>query len=81
MTEEQKATHENRRVPFDLASCLSMMEEMMGQEGRGCGEMMSRMMGQGGFAAPGVMSQMMASCRGVQDETEETTSTDTTQEA
>jgi len=79
MTAEQKATHENQRVPFDLASCLVMMEEMMGQEGCDCSEMMSQMMGQGGYAE--MMSQMMASCCGVQGETEETTSTDTTQEA
>lgn len=79
MTEEQKATHENQRVPFDLASCLAMMEEMMGQEGCDCSEMMSQMMGQGGYAE--MMSQMIASCCGVQGETEETTSTDTTQEA
>ena len=79
MTEEQKATHENRRVPFDLVSCLAMMEEMMGQEGCDWSEMMSQMMGQGGYA--GMMSQMMAFCCGVQGETEETASTDTTQEA
>ena len=76
MTEEQKATHENRRVPFDLASCIEMMEEMMGQEGCDCSEMMSQIMGQGGYAE--MMAQMMASCCGVQGETEETTSTDTT---
>jgi hypothetical protein len=56
-----------------------MMEEMMGQEGCDCSEMMSQMMGQGGYAE--MMSQTMASCCGVQGETEETTSTDTTQEA
>ena len=79
MTAEQKATYGNQRVPFDLASCLVTMEEMMGQEGCDCSEMMSQMMGQGGYAE--MMSQMMASCCGVQGETEETTSTDTTQEA
>ena len=51
----------------------------MGQEGCDCSEKMSQMMGQGGYAE--MMSQTMASCCGVQGETEETTSTDTTQEA
>ncbi len=79
MTEEQKATHENQRVPFDLGSCLAMMEEMMGQEGCDCSEMTPQpmrlgwMMGQGGYAE--MMSQMMTSCCGVQGETEETTTT------
>jgi hypothetical protein len=83
MSDEQKETQENRGVPFDLSSCMAMMEEMMGQQEGGCdcAEMMSQMMGQGDRAAPSVMSQMMASCCGVQGETEETTSTDTTQEA
>ena len=81
MAEEQKGTHEDQRIPFDLSSCLTMMEEMMGQQGCDWSEMMSQMMGQGGYAAPGVMSQMMASCCGVQGATEETTSTETTQEA
>jgi hypothetical protein len=80
MTEEQEATRENQRVPFGLASCLAMMKEMT-QEGFDCSEMMSHIMGQGGYAPPGVMSQMMASCCGVQCETEETPSTDSTQEA
>ena len=53
----------------------------MDQEGCDWGEMMSQMVGQRGCAAPGVMSQMMASCCGVQGETGETSSTDTTQEA
>ena len=60
MTEEQKATSENKRVPFDLASCMAMLEEMMGQQGCDGVEMMSRMMGQGDCAK--MMSQMMASC-------------------
>ena len=81
MSDEHKETQENQGVPFDLASCLAMTEEMMGEEGCDCSEMMSQMMGQGGYAMPGVMSQMMAPCCGVQRETGETTSTDTTQEA
>jgi hypothetical protein len=81
MTDKQKATQENQRVPFDLSPCMAMMEQMMGQqeEGCACAEMMCQMMGQGGYAE--LMSQMRASCCGVQCETEETPSTDSTQEA
>lgn len=80
MTEEQEATHENRTVLFDMASCIAMMEEMTGQVERGCdcAELISQMMGQGGSAE--LMSQMMASCCGVQGEAEEAT-TKATQEA
>ena len=60
MTNRQKAT------PFDLTSCMAMMEEMMGGQGRGCAEM---------------MSQMMAMCGGVQGETEEKTTAETAQKA
>ena len=61
MTDQQKAT------PFDLTSCMAMMEEMMGGQGRGCdcAEMMSQMTGQQGGCAE-MMSQMMAMCGGVQ---------------
>ena len=81
MTDKQKATQENQKVPFDPSSCVAMMEEMMGHQEGGCdcAEMMSQMMGQGGCTE--MMSQVMASCCGVQGETEETTSTETTQEA
>jgi hypothetical protein len=80
MSDEQKETQENRGVPFDLSSCMAMMQEMMGQQEGDCdcAETMSQVLGQGDCAAPSVMSQMMASCCGVQGETEETTSTDTT---
>ncbi len=73
MSEEQKETQENRGVPFDLASCMAMMEEMMsqGEGGCDCSELMSQMMGQGNFAE--MASQMMASCCGVQGEAEEAT--------
>jgi hypothetical protein len=79
MSNEQKETRENRAVPFDLAACVAMMEEMIGQEGCARNKMMFHMMGQGGY--PEMMSQAMASCCGLQDETEEKTSADTTQEA
>jgi hypothetical protein len=78
MTDQQKATQENQRDPFDLGSCMAMMEEMMGQQEGDCdcAEMMSQMMGQGDRAA--MMSQMMASCCGAQEEPEdESTATDT----
>ena len=78
MSDKQKATQENQRVPFDLSSCMAMMEEMMGKQEGGCGctEVMSQMMGQGDCAS--MMSQMMASCCGAQEETEdESTATDT----
>ncbi len=79
MTEEQKATQENRRVSFDLGSCMAMMKEMMGQQGCDCAEMMSQMMGEGGFAE--MTSQMMASCCGVQAEPEEKSSAEATRKA
>jgi hypothetical protein len=62
MTDQQKAT------PFDLTSCMAMMEEMMGGQGRGCG-------------CAEMMSQMMAMCGGVQGKTEEKTAAETAQQA
>ena len=81
MSDEQQKTQENQGVPFDLTSCMAMIEEMMGQQGDGCGctEIKSRMAGQGGCAE--MMSQMMASCCGAQEETEEATTTETAPEA
>lgn len=78
MSDEQKETQENRGVPFDLSSCMAMMEEMMGQQEGDCDctEIMSQVMGQGDCAA--MMSQMTASCCGAQEETgNESTATDT----
>jgi hypothetical protein len=69
MTEEQKTTRENRRVPFDMASCMAMLEKMMGQYEGVCD--CAGIMGQGDYAK--MMSQMMASCCGVQGEAEEAT--------
>ena len=66
MTDEQKATQENQRTPFDVTSCMAMMEKMMGQQGCDCTEM---------------MSQMMAMCCRVQGEPEETTATEATRKA
>ncbi len=62
MTDPQKAT------PFDLTSCMAMMEEMMGGQGRGCD-------------CAEMMSQMMTFCGGVQDETEEERPTEATETA
>ena len=47
MSDEQKETQENRGVPFDLSSCMAMMEEMMGQQEGDCDctEIMSQVMG------------------------------------
>jgi hypothetical protein len=76
MTDQQKAT------PFDLTSCMAMMEEMMGGQGRSCdcAEIMSQMTGQQGGCAE-TMSQMMAMCGGVQGETGEKSTAETTQKA
>jgi hypothetical protein len=77
MTEERKATRENQRVPFDMASCTAMLEEMMGQYEGVCD--CAGIMGQGSYAE--MMSQMMASCCGVQGEAEEEADAEATQKA
>lgn len=77
MTQKQKAARGNQRVPFDMASCTAMLEEMMDQYGAVCD--CAGMVGQGGYAE--TVFQMMASCCGVQGETQETTPTQPNQEA
>lgn len=83
MKSNQKATGESR-VPFDLASFMAMMEEMMGNMecGCDCGEMMSQMARQaesGGCFD--IMSQMMAVCCGAEGETEGPTPTEATRQS
>jgi len=75
-----------QRIPFDVASCVAMMEKMMAQMGAECDctEMMSRMTSQAG---PGccdwseMMSQMTATCCGAQTETEGEPTTEATEQA
>lgn len=57
MTDKQKATQE-KPVPFDVTSCMAMMEKMMAQFGEGCD-------------CTGIMAQMMGTCCGTQSETKE----------
>jgi hypothetical protein len=67
MIDQQKTTQE-KGTPFDLTSCMAMMQKMMGGQ-------------EGGCDCAEMMSQMMATCCGVQDETEERTATEATQKA
>lgn len=56
MTDKQKATREEPRVPFEGLPFAAMMKNMMGQPGGGCNcaEMMAQMMAMcGGAQAPG----------------------------
>jgi hypothetical protein len=73
MTEEQKATQEQARSPFEGMPCAEMMFQMMGGEGKSCcAGMMDRMMSQQGQSGCGeMMSQMMAMFAGMKGETEE----------
>ena len=58
MTDKQKTTQEEPRIPFESMPFTEMMQKMMGWQWQGCD-------------CAKMMSQMMAMCSGAQDETEE----------
>jgi hypothetical protein len=65
-----------RETPFDMASCMAMIEKMMAQQGAGCdcAEMMFQVRsqaGQGCCDCAGMMSQMMTMWGKTQSETDE----------
>ena len=60
MTDKQKTTREEPRLPFESMSFAAMMRKMMGRQGPGWN-----------CATPNVMSQMMAMCCRTQEETDE----------
>ena len=70
MTDKQKTTQEERRVPFEGMPFAAMMQKMMGRQWPGWN-----------CATQGVMSRMMAMCWGAQDETKEEAATNTSQKA
>ena len=68
MTDKQKTTQEEPRVPFESMPFAAMMQKMMGWQGQDCD-------------CAKMMSQMMAMCSGAQDETEEETAPEESQKA
>ena len=68
MTDKQKTTQEEPRVPFESMPFAAMMQKMMGGQWQGCD-------------CAKMMSQMMAMCSGAQDETEEETAPEESQKA
>jgi hypothetical protein len=70
MTDKQKTTPEESRVPFESMPFAAMMKKMMGWQGQGWN-----------CATQSVMSQMMARCCGAQDETKEEAATEVNQKA
>jgi hypothetical protein len=70
MTDKQKTTREEPRMPFESMPFAAMMQKMMGRQGPGWN-----------CATPNVMSQMMAMCCGPQDETDEETAPEEGQKA
>ena len=70
MTDKQKTTQEERRVPFESMPFAAMMQKMMGRRWPGWN-----------CTTPSVMSQMMAMCCGMQDETEEEAATEASRKA
>ena len=70
MTDKQKTTQEEPRVPFESVPFAEMMQKMMGRQWPGWN-----------CATPNVMSQMMAMCCGAQDETKEEAATEAGQKA
>ena len=68
MTDKQETTQEKSPASFEGLPFMAMMQKMMGQQAKGCGcaEMMSHMMGM---------------CCGIQGETKEKTTSETTQKA
>jgi hypothetical protein len=68
MTDKQKTTQEESRMPFESTPFTEMMQKMMGWQWRGCD-------------CAKMMSQMMAMCSGTQDETEEEAAPEENQKA
>ena len=63
MTVEQKTTQENQNTPFDMSSCMAMMQKMMARvrvEGFNCSEVFSQATSQGECSCGDMMSQMFA---------------------
>ncbi len=57
MTDQQKNTQDNFRTPWEGMPFAGMMQEMMDQQGEGCG-------------CSDMMPQMMAMCREMQEKGE-----------
>ena len=68
MTDKQKTTQEESRMPFESMPFTEMMQKMMGWQWQGCD-------------CAKMMSQMMAMCSGAQDETEEEAAPEENQKA
>ena len=64
MTDKEKTTQEEPRMPFESMPFAAMIQKMMGWQGQSCD-------------CTKMMSQMMAMCFGAQDETEEETVAET----
>jgi hypothetical protein len=68
MTDKQKTTQEESRMPFESMPFTEMMQKMMGWQWQGCD-------------CAKMMSQVMAMCSGAQDETEEEAAPEENQKA
>jgi hypothetical protein len=68
MTDKQKTTQEEPRMPFESMPFTEMMQKMMGWQWQGCD-------------CAKMMSQVMAMCSGAQDETEEEAAPEENQKA
>ena len=68
MTDKEKTTQEEPRMPFESMPFAAMMQKIVGQPGQGCN-------------CAKMMSQMMAMCSGTQDETDEEAATEESQKA
>ena len=68
MTDKQKTTQEEPRVPFESMPFAEMMQKMMGWQGQGCD-------------CAKMMSQMMAMCSEMREETEEEAASEENQKA
>jgi hypothetical protein len=68
MTDKQKTTQKEPRVPFESMPFAAMMQKMMSRQWPGCD-------------CAKMMSQMMAMCGGAQDETEEEAAPEENQKA
>ena len=79
MTDKQETTQESGRAPLGAASCVAMMERLMGEQGRGCDctEFFSRVTGTQATDSDccGALSRMMAGCCGTQSAVVETAAT------
>jgi hypothetical protein len=73
MTETTNESQEGQ-APFDVSSCMTMMQKMISGEGCECAEMMAQTTNQGGIPEEWlkVMSQMMEThCRAPEGKVEE----------